>query len=184
MKWLLGSIAFLFVLAGIGYLSLQRLSGDDLPINTPLTPTGKVSDVSPSSSVVVSSTPVFSETGVVSGKLCYPSETLPPGVIEAKRTTDNVVFTQDYAGSQQGVGNTYEFELEIGTYILRYGADSGGTGDYAYGYKTANCPTGVETTCGEAEGMEAVLVEVVAGDVVPDYDLCNFYYTESNEPEF
>lgn len=192
MKWLLGLIIMVIVLAGIGYVGLQRLQKNQQPLMvTPTqapyrspTPSPETPHSSPSSSVNVSMTPEDTETGMVEGKLCYPSEVLPEGVIEAKRLTDNVVFTKSYAGSQQGGAATYQFELETGTYVLRYAADVGGTGDYTYGYHTQNCPTGTETTCGNAEGMETVPVEVTAGETVSDYDLCNFYYLETNEPEF
>ena len=192
MKWLIGIIVVVIVLAGIGYIGLQQLDRNQQPLSvtptqspplSPAPPDG-LSDASPSSSVSDSITPYDSETSTVSGGLCYPSEVIPPGVIEAKRVTDNVLFTEEYAGNQQQGNNRYVIVLEPGTYILRYGADAGETGDYMYGYHTKNCPTGTETTCGQDAGMENVEIEVEAGVSLEDFTLCNFYYTEFNEPEF
>ncbi|MCR4263158.1 MAG: hypothetical protein NUV98_00375 [Candidatus Roizmanbacteria bacterium] len=192
MKWLIGIIIMVVVLAGIGYIGLQQLNNDQQSLSVTPTQTPRVSPLpamgisgaSPSSFISDSITSSDSETGTVSGGLCYPSEIVPPGVVEAKRVTDNVVFTEEYAGSQQQGNNMYVMSLEPGTYILRYGADAGGTGDYMYGYHTKNCPTGTEMTCGQVEGMENVEIEVEAGVSLEDFTLCNFYYTESNEPEF
>ncbi|KKR71950.1 MAG: hypothetical protein UU81_C0003G0013 [Microgenomates group bacterium GW2011_GWC1_41_8] len=183
MKWLIGIIVVVMVLAGIGYVGLKQLDKDRQPLS--VTPTTiPQPDASGSPSITDSLSPSEAETGTISGGLCYPSEVVPPGVIEAKRVTDNVVFTEEYAGSQQQGNNLYVIALEPGTYILRYGADAGGTGDYMYGYHTKNCGTGTETTCGQEEGMENVEVEVETNISYEDFSLCNFYYTESNEPVF
>src|SRR3989344_1413917 len=58
--------------------------------------------------------------GTVTGKLCYPSEYLPEGIVEAKRLSDQKVFILNYGGSEAGEGNSYEVPLEDGGYYFRY----------------------------------------------------------------
>src|SRR3989344_6058764 len=85
-------------------------------------------------------------TGTILGKLCYPSEVLPKGVIEAKRLTDGEIFTQDYPGNQNGGKSNYAFELEAGDYYLRYNV-----AENLIGYSTTVCPTGNEESCGDTK---------------------------------
>ena len=42
--------------------------------------------------------------GTVTGKLCYPSEYLPEGIVEAKRLSDQKVFILNYGGGEGGGG--------------------------------------------------------------------------------
>lgn len=121
--------------------------------------------------------------GTVAGKLCYPSEMIPPGKIEAKRTSDNMIFSQDYIGSQQGGGNTYSFPLEPGTYNIRFGPTLDGKVS-TYGYHTSVCLTGLETTCGDTNPRQMVSATVMAGQSVVGFDLCDFYYQPQNAPVF
>ncbi|MDO8573510.1 MAG: hypothetical protein Q7R77_02040 [Candidatus Daviesbacteria bacterium] len=118
-------------------------------------------------------------TGTVSGKICYPSEVIPEGTIEAKRLSDGKVFILDYGGSESGEGNIYEFPLENGDYYLRYNVK-----DKIYGYSTTVCPTGKEETCGDTKMRSLRKAEVKTGTTIPDYDLCDFYYKDSNAPKF
>lgn len=119
-------------------------------------------------------------TGTIMGKLCYPSEMIPAGQIEAKRVGDNMVFVQNYAGSQQGGGNTYSFPLEPGTYNVRYAPQ----GSSLYGYHTTVCLTGLETTCGDTNPRQMVPATIVGGQTVVGFDLCDFYYQPQNAPVF
>ena len=125
-------------------------------------------------------TNVTNDNGTVSGRLCYPSEMIPPGSIEAKRTTDNKIFTQEYKGSQNGGGNTYSFSLEPGIYNMRFAPQ----GSSLYGYHTTVCLTGLETTCGDTNPRQLVPATVLANQSVVAYDLCDFYYQPQNAPVF
>lgn len=117
--------------------------------------------------------------GTVTGKLCYPSEVLPKGLIEAKRVSDSSIFTQDYPGSENGGKQNYSFELEEGDYYLRY------TISKAFiGYSTTVCPTGNEQTCGDTKQRILRKASAKVGQIFSGYDLCDFYYQRSNAPEF
>ncbi len=118
-------------------------------------------------------------TGTILGKLCYPSEALPPGKIEAKRLSDNQIFTQDYPGNQNGGKSNYAFELEEGDYYLRYRVT-----DDLIGYSTTVCPTGQEETCGDSKQRILVKAVVKADQELKNYDLCDYYYKDSNAPKF
>ena len=118
-------------------------------------------------------------TGTILGKLCYPSEVLPPGKIEAKRLSDNQIFTQDYPGNQNGGKSNYAFELEEGDYYLRYRV-----ADDLIGYSTTVCPTGQEETCGDSKQRIIRKAEVKSGETVSGYNLCDYYYNDSNAPKF
>ena len=121
--------------------------------------------------------------GIVTGKLCYPSEVIPAGRIEAKRISDQMLFKQEYAGIGGGEDNTYSFELDEGEYYLRFVV--GGIGDDAtYVYSTTACPTGNEQTCGDTKQRELSKASIQAGQTFSGYDLCDYYYTDSNTPKF
>lgn len=117
--------------------------------------------------------------GTVTGRLCYPSEVLPKGLIEAKRPSDSSIFVQDYPGSGNGGKSNYSFELEEGEYYLRYTISK-----QFIGYSTTVCPTGQEESCGDKKPRELKTVSVKAGQTVSGYDLCDFYYKDSNAPKF
>lgn len=128
---------------------------------------------------IASSSAPQTASGKVGGKLCYPSEVLLPGILEAKRISDSKVTTQNYPGSMSGGGNIYSFDLEEGEYVLRYKVS-----DSLIGYSTTICPTGNETTCGDAKKRELIVAKVMPGGKITNYDLCDFYYSSSNVPTF
>ncbi len=120
-----------------------------------------------------------STTGTILGKLCYPSEMLPPGKIEAKRLSDGNIFTQDYPGNQNGGKSSYAFELEEGDYYIRYNVDN-----KLFGYSTTVCPTGNEKTCADTKQRIPVMAAVKDGQELKNYDLCDYFYKDSNAPKF
>ncbi len=117
--------------------------------------------------------------GTVKGKICYPSEAIPEGTIEAKRLSDGKVFILDFGGTAAGEGNIYEFPLENGDYYLRYNVK-----DKIYGYSTTVCPTGKEETCGDTKMRILRKAEVKTGQANSNYDLCDYYYSSTNTPKF
>lgn len=118
-------------------------------------------------------------TGVVSGKICYPSEVIPKGKLEVKRLLDDYIIYEDYPGSITGVKPTYSFQLEPGDYYIRYNVDN-----KLFGYSTTVCPTGNETTCADTKKRVPVMAVVKDGMELKNYDLCDYYYKDSNAPEF
>lgn len=117
-------------------------------------------------------------TGEITGKLCYPSQFLPAGSIEAKNTLNDTLVSQNYAGTENGAGSTYSIAVPAGTYILRYKAGE------IYGYHTDVCATGLETSCAQENARQHKQVIVTSGKTVSGIDLCDFYYSESTEPAF
>lgn len=117
--------------------------------------------------------------GTVSGKLCYPSEILPAGTIEAKNTVTAEMTTQNYPGSSAGGKSSYSFSLSPGTFYLRYKIS-----DTLIGYHTETCKTGSETSCTATNPRVLISVTVEDGKTISDYDLCDFYYSDSTKPSF
>ncbi len=117
--------------------------------------------------------------GTITGKLCYPSEVLPKGRIEAKRISDGYIQWQEYPGSLNGGKAFYLFQLEENEYYIRYKVS-----DNLIGYSTTVCPTGKETSCGDTNQRILTKAMIKAGQTVSNYDLCDFYYNEKNTPKF
>lgn len=117
--------------------------------------------------------------GWISGKLCYPSEVVPEGVIEAKRIEDGKIFILNHGGSEDENGLNYKFKLEEGDYYLRYK-----TASDKFGYSTTVCPTGKEQACGDKKQRELVKATVEPGQTVSGYNLCDYYYKDTNAPKF
>ncbi|MBI4039860.1 hypothetical protein HY389_00710, partial [Candidatus Daviesbacteria bacterium] len=117
--------------------------------------------------------------GIVSGKLCYPSEVVPKGTVEAKRLSDEKVFSLNHGGSSDAAGPNYTFKLDQGDYYLRYKV-----AEKLIGYSTTVCPTGQEESCGDTKPRILTKVEVKLGETVSGYNLCDYYYKDSNAPKF
>lgn len=118
-------------------------------------------------------------TGIVSGKVCYPSEVIPKGKLQVKRLLDGKITEEDYPGSITGVKPTYSFQLEPGDYYIRYSV-----GDKLFGYSTTVCPTGNETTCADTKRRIPVMAVVKDSQELKNYDLCDYYYKSANAPKF
>lgn len=118
-------------------------------------------------------------TGTVSGKICYPSEVIPKGKLEVKRLLDDYIIYENYPGSIQGVKPTYSFQLGPGDYYIRYNVDG-----KIFGYSTTVCPTGNETTCADTGQRVPVMAVVKTDQELKNYDLCDYYYKDSNAPKF
>jgi hypothetical protein len=119
------------------------------------------------------------QTGTVTGKLCYPSDFLPPGRIVAKDTTSGKTYTQDYIGSVAGGKTTYSFSLTPGIYHLRY--EQGGTSNTAkfYGYYDECAKTMGAAECTPDSGHINIDVKVLTDKEIPNVDLCDFYSSPS-----
>src|SRR3989344_9196532 len=118
-------------------------------------------------------------TGTVSGKICYPSEVIPKGKLEVKRLLDGYITYEDYPGSTPGVKPVYSFKLGPGDYYIRYNVD-----DKLFGYSTTVCPTGNEATCADTKQRVPRMAVVKDGQELKNYDLCDYYYKDSNAPKF
>lgn len=118
-------------------------------------------------------------TGIVSGKICYPSEVIPKGKLQVKRLFDGKITEENYPGSIEDAEPTYSFQLNPGDYYIKYNVD-----DKLFGYSTTVCPTGNESTCADTKQRIPVMAVVKDGMEVKNYDLCDYYYSSKNAPKF
>lgn len=115
------------------------------------------------------------QTGIVKGKLCYPSESLPKGQIIAKNTLTGEIVAQEYAGTEAGALSTYELSLNEGTYHVKYMISDTLSGFY----NTCNGSDG--TVCSQDATQINMEVKVMAGQTTEAIDLCDFYYNETQK---
>ena len=113
--------------------------------------------------------------GTVTGKVCYPSEGIPDGIIRAKNVESQVIYSQNHP---QNTGS-FTMDLKSGTYKMRF--EPGGTDAYP-GYHTG-C-SGVEQYCNETEKRSSIQISVIPGNTTKDVKLCDFYYPSSSQPDF
>lgn len=118
-------------------------------------------------------------TGIITGRLCYPSSFLPEGIIEAKEIGSGTIASIYYEGSEKGGSNEYSLPVPQGKYILRYKI-----GEEMAGYHTDVCKTGMETTCASENSRKHIEVSVSKNQTVSGIDLCDFYYSQDNNPGF
>lgn len=160
--------------------------GSEKTINTVATPS-VVASITPSPVIAVTTTPTPTSTpssmGTVSGKLCYPSQFLPEGSIDAKDTVTKKVISEPFIGSQAGGKANFTLNLPEGTYIFRYLAKNTPNTTLS-GFYTKTCPTGIETSCAQANVREHLEVKVLAGKAVEGVNLCDFYYDPNKVPAF
>lgn len=174
----LGGIVFTLIVVVFFMMSkspiVTNLSSSPLPTQT------AEAIVSPTLTPIASSQPSGggAPTGIITGKLCYPSQFLPAGSIEAKSTLNATIVSVLYEGSQGGASNTYEIAVPAGTYILRYQA-----GELS-GYHTDVCPTGLETSCAAENQRVHKEVLITANKTITGVDLCDFYYSDATDPGF
>jgi hypothetical protein len=103
--------------------------------------------------------------GLVTGKICYPSESIPPMTVYFRSTLDSSVKTLEIEADQ----NTYSVNLEPGTYV-------------AYAYPKDETTHGgmysAMVSCGLADHCKdhtLLPVEVRTGETVSDIDICDWY---------
>ncbi|MEK7550527.1 MAG: hypothetical protein AAB535_01975 [Patescibacteria group bacterium] len=111
-------------------------------------------------------------TGTVSGKLCYPSEGIPSGKIVAKNITSGQEFNKNYAGTAAGVGVAYIFNLDPGTYHLKFEA-----APTNIGYYTECARNSTASVCDLDVNHKNINVLVVESQETKNVDLCDFYAT-------
>lgn len=173
------SIVLILVILGVGGLYAYKnffakeTEATPTPISTP------ESTPSPATSVEA----IITNTGTVSGKLCYPSSFLPPGEIVAKDLDSGKIYTKDYVGSMAGGKSTYTFELPAGTYHLKYQAHAStkDAGIFTSGYFDECAKTMHTNDCTPDSGHINIAVEVEEGEELQNVDLCDFYYNPTQQ---
>jgi len=123
-------------------------------------------------------------TGTITGRLCYPSDFLPPGDIVAKNILTKELIRQEYIGTTRGGATTYLLELSPGKYYLRYEAHASLKKPeiFTSGYYTF-CSVHLDQCAGD-QNHDLLEVEIKPGETLSKIDLCDFYYGPNNEPEF
>lgn len=174
-----------FVLISIIIAVLVGISGYFIYQNFQLKKQATLPEPTTVATPVISASPTASINtlaveGTISGRLCFPSSFIPKGTIEAKSIATEKIFTQDYLGTANGGGSSYTINLPADKYNLRFKASDGAN----LGYHTTVCSTGVETTCGDLGPRILISAEVISNQTFKGYDLCDFYYSSQDAPEF
>jgi hypothetical protein len=119
---------------------------------------------------------VSGTTGTVVGKVCYPSEGIPAGVIRAKNVDTGEIESLNHPMDTP----TFSFNLKSGIYKLRF--EPGGNSIFP-GYYTS-C-SGAEQSCQDSKKQRfSIPVTVDSGKVTSGVKLCDFYYSDSIQPDF
>lgn len=154
----------------------------------PTTPTPSPSPT-PTATPIPSPTPTPTPSPIelssqITGKLCYPSEFLPPGEIVAKNLSSKELTSQEYPGTDSGGASTYTLSLSPGSYAIRYQAqaDLSKPEEFTSGYYT-QCAIDPEN-CLTDDSHAIIPVVATESATISDIDLCDFYYTSENEPTF
>lgn len=157
---------------------------------------GKSTNVNPSYSsptptqtltipTTVPSTSPTTQKGTITGTLCYPASILPPGKVVAKNIQTGELTSKDYAGSQAGASSTYSIELPVGSYNLKYDAQSGTSTFSGFYTDYSSCvknPSGNQCTGQKTRPL--LTADVKAGAITADVNLCDFYYPPDSPPKF
>jgi hypothetical protein len=107
-------------------------------------------------------------TGTVTGRVCYPSEGIPPMTAYFQDTATSAVTTLDIAQNQ----GTYSIDLLPATYIA-YAWLPGFTIGGSYSQAV---PCGLTVSCTD---HTPIPITVAAGGTVDDVDICDWYSQDS-----
>lgn len=105
--------------------------------------------------------------GVISGRLCYPSEYIPAMTIYARNADTGETWTMHVPMDTL----SYEFEVPAGDYLVFAWTDEGLGGSYS-----EFVPCGLSVECSD---HTPVVVPVAAGQRVTGVDICDFYMEEA-----
>ena len=116
--------------------------------------------------------------GTVEGKICFPSSVVPEGNILAKNTKTGAIEKKYFEGVPPN-NQEYTLTLKSGKYVFAYEIDGDPRGFY-----TPCALTGDIANCSTPESHKLTEVNVIAGETVTKIDLCDYYYPESEKPNF
>lgn len=170
---------FLVFLLGIalsaaGYLYYQNLQLKKEQVLLPkIMPT--LTSTPPSA---ITPTDIPTTYGTVEGKICYPSSVVPEGNILAKNTETGKVEKKYFEGVPPK-NQDYSLILKSGKYVFAYEI----AGD-PKGFYTSCALTGDIANCSTPESHQLTEVSVTTGGTVKKIDLCDYYYQETEKPNF
>jgi hypothetical protein len=160
-------------LLGIGFI-LYRSSGYNFNLTTRANQKPTNSDETYTTKEENDNAAVFQEDvkGSVKGKVCYPSESIPPLTLYfQEKDSLNIIQHQTKANQSE-----YEFEdLPIGTYTA-YAYVTGVESDGGGYTKAVTC--GLTTDCDDHSLIEFNILE---GETTMDIDICDWYGAEIPE---
>jgi len=160
----------LLALLGIGFLLYQtyKLNRDSLKYNV----AKMVDETSDKIFVTTTQDTVFVESngekepmGTVTGKICYPSQSIPPLTLYFKNVENGEIANMDTDLNQ----DTYELETVPGSYVAY--AYIKGLDERPGGY-TEFVPCGLTTDCTDHSLIE---FKVVDDGLTSDIDVCDWY---------
>jgi len=153
------------------------------PDGTSVGRSGPNCEFSPCPTLKPENTPTVTQEGTVFGKLCYPSDFLPPGEIVAKDQISGKIYSQAYISTRSGGKTTYSLTLPTGTYHLRYQAHASTNKPeiFTSGYYDECAKTMAGTECTPDDGHINIDVAVAANQEIENIDLCDFYYNETQQ---
>lgn len=154
---------------------IQKIKPDDLKIFNQIVSTFKFVDGNQKDNAL----------GMVTGKLCYPSDFLPKGQIIAKNLASNEISVQEYPGSSNGGSLTYVMQLKPGSYHIKYEISKEFAGYYTSYSSCVNNPDAESKSyCIGQQTRPASIAEVKADDMLGNINLCDFYYPPDSPPQF
>lgn len=103
--------------------------------------------------------------GKIKGKICYPSEWIPPMILYFQSTSSEFIVSQQIKENQ----NNYTIELEPGTYVAYAWVQDEFTLGGAYS-EFVSCGLTVECT-----DHNLIPINVEAGVTISDIDICDWY---------
>ncbi len=155
-------VVFIVLMVGLASAACNRPAGiSDVEVSTSVAGTLTAEAVV---SPPTSTQPQAAAVGTLSGRMCYPSESIPAMTLYLENTAAGTATEVAIAPNQ----GTFSIELPPGTYIAyawRPGFEIGG----AY---TPAVPCGLTTACTDHSLLP---VTVAAGETVTNVDLCDWY---------
>lgn len=161
-------IRYIFLLLILGTLAFIGYQLYLIAQNTSQNSSTQSSTVKVNEQTQASPTPTIATvtTGTVAGKLCYPSEMIPPLTVFLKEVNTNTVVKQDFPQ------NTSTFNISNvipGKYIAFAYLQSSKTGGGSY---SAAVPCGLTVSCTDHSSIE---FSVQANSSVTGIDICDWY---------
>jgi len=103
--------------------------------------------------------------GKVTGKICYPSEWIPPMILYFQSTSNEIVVSLQIEENQ----DNYTIELEPGTYVAYAWLQD----DFTLGGSYSEfVPCGLTVECTD---HSLISINVEAGATINDIDICDWY---------
>jgi hypothetical protein len=150
--------------------------------NCEFTPCPTINKSEPQTSPIDSNLPMPGEKenmGKVEGKLCFPSEYIPKGYILAKNTDTGLIEKTLFEGTPPK-DPSFSFSLPPGNYIFAYAPDN----NKMEGFYTPCAKTQYAGNCETDQSHQLTEVNIIAGRIINNIDICDYYYQPAQKPAF